>query len=236
MHDPARVAARTWRRLGVRAEVARAMARDLEADIADAVAAGRSPESFTGGDPAALVRSWAAERGVVRARPRLVRIVAAAIAGAVPGAALALLLVVAPSSLFVNDLLLRGTGRSAVVSPVGGVQFNYAYSMPLWVVLLGYLVSLAVAVGGSLAAVSTALSLVGDPARRHTLRAWALAQPVVAVLGLLAGVVTAALNHFDTRASVALQVGLAVLALVALSAGVVRVLVLRRERSAPAPA
>lgn len=50
----ANTAASTWRRLGVPRAEAALMRRELEADLADAAAGGRSPQDYVGGDS----RGW----------------------------------------------------------------------------------------------------------------------------------------------------------------------------------
>jgi hypothetical protein len=93
---------REWRRLRVPDPVASEMAADLAADLAEAEAEGVSPEEVLGNsafNPRSFAASWAAERGVtrpspspenVRRRPFIPAAIAALVAIAVSGAALAI--------------------------------------------------------------------------------------------------------------------------------------------------
>ncbi len=63
---------REWRRLGVPAPLADEMAADLTSDLREAEAEGVSAEEVLGNsafDPRSFAASWAAERGIIPARP-----------------------------------------------------------------------------------------------------------------------------------------------------------------------
>src|ERR1039458_7544601 len=63
-----------WRRLGVPDSLAEEMAADLAADLTEAEAEGVSAEELLGSsasDPHSFAASWAAERGIIPAPPKL---------------------------------------------------------------------------------------------------------------------------------------------------------------------
>jgi hypothetical protein len=237
--DVVRIAERTWRRLGV-PEGTRAELRDeLRADLADAAADGRPAMDYVGGDPAGLARAWAAGRGVVRARPRLGRTALAAVLAMVPGASFGLLLVIGPSSMFLNELLLDGDSMANVL-PGSSLSFTYAIDPPGWLVPLWYLVAAAFAYGGALAAVSAVLQAAGDVARLATVRALAWTLPVASVPATLSGVAVAGSGGYGYSGGLLLRVCLTVLAVVAAAVVATRLAVLRRAGTPvvpePAPA
>ena len=227
--DVLAVADRTWRRLKVPRDVRAELAAELAADLAAAAADGRSGLDYVGGDPAGLARLWAAERGVVRPRHHVAGVTAAAVLAMVPGAAFGLLLVLAPSSMFLNDLLLRGRGEyMASGSRDGGVSFTYAVEPPGWLVPIWYVLAALFAYGGALAAVSAVLQSVGDVARRPTVRALARTLPGAAVLAAAAGVLTAGSQGYGTTGRTLATTSLIVLVVVAAAVLLTRLVVVRR--------
>jgi|SRR5450759_493431 len=77
---------RTWKRLGVRRADARALAAELEADLAVAQSDGTSTGAYVGNDPHGFALEWASARGLVRTRLALISTALASVLGAIPGA------------------------------------------------------------------------------------------------------------------------------------------------------
>jgi hypothetical protein len=121
---------REWSRLGVPEAEANEMAADLEADLAEAMAEGVSPEEVLGNgyfDPRSFAASWAASRGFVRptrpARDRIqVRTLALALGAVVAAAFVALGL----AFLFGTPVVNRG-----VVSASAAAPFTHLHRPPL---------------------------------------------------------------------------------------------------------
>ncbi|WP_405014085.1 hypothetical protein [Kitasatospora sp. NBC_01539] len=212
-------ARRTWRRLGVAPPVAAEMAEELTADLAAAAADGRSAAEYVGGDPAALARTWADERGVVRARLRLVRVGTAALAGALPGGFTGLFWVFAPGSALPGFVSAGAAGAGWTGPPTG-------------VLLALYLAGAVAAYAGAVAAVHAVLGHGDDPARRPTVRALAALLPVVGLSAAAAGIGLAAVLDFRHTAFV--PVCLVVLSVVGGGAAAVRAGVVVRGRAAGA--
>ena len=233
-NDVLDIAERTWRRLGVPAGTRDELRAELGADLAEAAADGRSALDYVGGDPAGLARTWAAERGVVRPRPLLARTTAAGVLAMVPGAAFGLLLVVAPSSMFLNDLLLGGSRQMVEPADDGSVSIIYAVDPPAWLVLLWYVTAAAFAYGGALAAVSGTLRAFGDVGRRATVRALTGMLPVAAVLATVAGVTVAGAGGYAASGRLLLAICGSVLAVVATVVAATRLAVVLRARPAAA--
>lgn len=232
--DVLAVVDRTWRRLGVPRDVRAELHSELAADLAEAAADGRPALDYVGGDPAGLARSWASARGAVRPRLRLLGVTAAGLVAMVPGASFGLLLVVAPSSMALNDLLLSGRG-SMVSEENGMVTFTYAVEPPAWAVLSWYLLAALFAYGGGLAAVSAVLQAAGDVARRPTLRLLAAVLPVAAVLATAAGVAVASSRSYAATGPVLTATCAVVLAVVGVAIALTRLVATRRVgRAAPA--
>lgn len=232
------IAERTWRRLGVPAGTRAELRAELAADLDAAAADGRSALDYVGGDPAGVARLWAAERGVVRARPLLARTTAAAVVATLPGAAFGLLLVVGPSSIFLNDLLLTEQGQQMVNPLQGSYSLTYAVVPPGWLVPVWYLLAALAAYGGALAAVSAVLQQAGDVARRPTLRALVRTLPVAAVLATVGGMLVASAGDYAYSGRLLLGVCATVLAVVAGAVLGTRLAVVRRTGSErhPVPA
>ena len=194
-----RKAVRTWRRLGVPAGDAEAMSRELAGDLAAARADGRDPLTYVGGDPAGFARAWAASRGVVRPRRRLLSVAGAGLLGTLPGVGLALLFLTLPSSVVFNDFIGNRSFLSTTAEGgVGGISFSYAVPVELigLIAFCGYLIGGVVAVLGCLTLTSLLLKTPGDPARARTVRLLARLIPIIGTAAVLAGAGAASLNDF----------------------------------------
>ena len=194
-----RKAVRTWRRLGVPAGDAEAMSRELAGDLAAARADGRDPLTYVGGDPAGFARAWAASRGVVRPRRRLLSVAGAGLLGTLPGVGLALLFLTLPSSVVFNDFIGNRSFLSTTTEGgVGGISFSYAVPVELigLIAFCGYLIGGVVAVLGCLTLTSLLLKALGDPARARTVRLLARLIPIIGTAAVLAGAGAASLNDF----------------------------------------
>ena len=194
-----RKAVRTWRRLGVPAGDAEAMSRELAGDLAAARADGRDPLTYVGGDPAGFARAWAASRGVVRPRRRLLSVAGAGLLGTLPGVGLALLFLTLPSSVVFNDFIGNRSFLSTTTEGgVGGISFSYAVPVELigLIAFCGYLIGGVVAVLGCLTLTSLLLKTLGDPARARTVRLLARLIPIIGTAAVLAGAGAASLNDF----------------------------------------
>ncbi|MFI8992484.1 hypothetical protein [Streptomyces sp. NPDC053542] len=222
-------ARRVWRRLGVPEQAAQEMAEELSADLAAAAADGRTAEDYVGGDIAALARTWAAERGLIRSRKRVGRVIAATVLGALPGAFMALFFVFAPTSRFAEFAFAPASPldnwavRAVSVGPTGS-QIWLGMSVPVMLAL--YLLSALAAYAGSLAAVSAVLRHSADPHRRRTVKAIALAVPLIGIIATPVGVALAAALNFSTVAF--RPVCLLVLSLLVLGVALVRIRVVTR--------
>ena len=194
-----RKAVRTWRRLGVPAGDAEAMSRELAGDLAAARADGRDPLTYVGGDPAGFARAWAASRGVVRPRRRLLSVAGAGLLGTLPGVGLALLFLTLPSSVVFNDFIGNRSFLSTTAEGgVGGISFSYAVPVELigLIAFCGYLIGGVVAVLGCLTLTSLLLKTLVDPARARTVRLLARLIPIIGTAAVLAGAGAASLNDF----------------------------------------
>ncbi|WP_157610280.1 hypothetical protein [Spirillospora albida] len=149
---------RAWRRIGVSRDDAADMAAELTADLEAAEADGRDAQSYVGGDPAGFARAWASERGVVPLRPRIGRLVTAAVLGGVPGGL---------AGLFVAF----GLSSDAMAEVLGERDVPTALIMGLYV-LCGVFAWAGVLAGGS-----AVLRYHADAARRTTVLALAVALP-----------------------------------------------------------
>jgi uncharacterized membrane protein YidH (DUF202 family) len=197
----------TWRRAGVRRDVAAEMAADLEADLAAAAADDVSAEEYVGHDPRAFALAWATERGVVEPRPRLVSTALAGLAGAVPGAGFALFVAYGLSSSAMSEIL--GGGRTALSLP------------PL--LLLGlYGLGAVFAYAGALAAVYAVLRWRLDPAAARTVRSLASRLPVGTAVAIGLAVAFASTRRFSTDARTVLGDVLVVTAVFGLTVAAVR--------------
>lgn len=158
---------RAWRRIGVSREDAAEMAAELRGDLAAAEEDGRDPQSYVGGDPAGFARAWASERGAVPVRPRVGRLVTAAVLGGVPGGLAGLFMAFGLSSDAMGEVL--------------GER-----DLPLALIMALYALSGAFAWAGILAGASAVLRFHADAARRRTVLALALALPPAGVVAAAA--------------------------------------------------
>jgi hypothetical protein len=199
------------------------MAAELEADLADAAAAGVDAEVYLGDDPRSVAVAWARERGLVRPRLRIALTGAAAVVGAVPGAALGLFAAYGLSGPAVGEMF----GAPVRVGP-------QAYEMyldpPTWLILVLYALGAAFAYAGGLTAVRAVLAWRDDPAAARTVRALSVSLPLV-VLAAIAATITFSwtLGH-STRAPVVMADVAVAASVLALGTGLVRALVVREAR------
>lgn len=228
--DAVTQARRVWRRLGVPEQAAQEMAEELGADLAAALADGRTAEEYVGGDVAALARTWAAERGLIRPRKHVGRVIAAALLGALPGGFTGLFFVFAPGSRLPEFAFAPASPldnwavRALSAGPTGS---QVLLDMPVPVILLLYVLSAFAAYAGSLAAVSAVLRHSADPHRGRTVKAIAFAVPVIGVVATAAGVALAAKLNFQPVAF--RPVCLLVLLLLVLGVTLVRLRVVARS-------
>ena len=161
------VCRRTWRKLGVRRAVIDELTAELEADLADAEADGISAEAFVGDDPSALARQWATERGLDRARLRVLPTAVVAVLGAIPGASFGLFAVYGLST----GQLAETFGEQVRIAENASMPY---FALPLWMLLSFYLLAGLFAAAGTLLAVRAVLSWHDDPALKRTtqLLAW----------------------------------------------------------------
>ena len=161
---------------------------------------------------------------------------AAGLVAMLPGAAFGLLLVVAPTSMALNDLLLGDRGPM-VSTRSTGVTILYAADPPGWAILPWYVLAALFAYGGGLAAVSAVLQATGDVARRPTLRLLAAVLPVAAVLATAVGVAVASSRSYAATGPVLAATCTAVLAVVGVAIALTRLVATRRVgRAVPATA
>jgi hypothetical protein len=198
----------TWRRAGVRPDVAAEMAADLEADLAAAAADDVSAEEYVGHDPRAFALAWATERGVVEPRPRLVSTAFAALAGAVPGTGFALFVAYGLSSSGMAEIL-GGSGGQALSLP------------PLLLVAL-YGLGAVFAYAGALAAVYAVLRWRLDPVAAGTVRSLASLLPGGTAIAIGLAVAFASTRSFSTDAKTVLGDSLVAAAVFGLTVAGVR--------------
>ena len=209
-----RLATRTWRRAGVRPADRRELRADLAAELAGAADAGMGSKVVLGADPAATVLLLARENDLAGQSLRLGPFLAAALLGALIGAAPVLLLLGAEFS--------TGTGTSwdspFLYYPTSGV--------------LGFALTLVL--------VGATLQHFGDAHVRRTLRVLVVALPVTVVTSAVGGVVTAAGYDFRTTPPVFLATSAVVVAIYVLGCVAARLIATRPHlpratSSSPAP-
>jgi hypothetical protein len=113
------VAGREWRRLGVPSRDRRVLAADLRVDLEAAMADGVPADQLIAGDLKVFARRLAEEAGVEHASPRYGQIIATALAGAVIGMLVGLIVVVGVRTIlkaFGFDLF---SALATIVSYVG---------------------------------------------------------------------------------------------------------------------
>lgn len=230
-HPIVKTAQRTWQRLGVPPGDARQMSRELEADLAAAMADGRDPDQYVGGDPAGVARAWAASRGLVRAKRRTFTVAAAGLVGLMPGVALAVLAVTLPSSVVFNDMIGERSFITATADTGGVTGIEYSYAVPVDLLGLlaytGYLLGAVISAAGCYAAVAAVLRLGADPLRTRTLRLLARLGPLLILGACTAGVGAASRNDFTHGAVTVTSAAAAAAATAAVGLGVIRQLSFR---------
>jgi hypothetical protein len=224
MNEVLRVCLRTWKELGVPRVAREEMAAELEADLAEAAEAGVAADVYIGGAPRDVAVAWARERGLVRPRLRLVLTGAAAVVGAVPGAAFGLFAAYGLSSPAIGQMF----GDEVRVGPA---SYEMYYEPPGWLILALYALGAAFAYAGALAAVRAVLTWRHDPAAGSTVRALTAWLPLV-VLGTIAATITFSwlLGHSTSARVVVADVVVAAAAL-AFGAALVRALSVRAARA-----
>ena len=214
---------KTWRKLGVRRAVIEELAAELEADLADAEADGTSADAFVGHDARALARQWATERGLTRARLRLITTTIAAVVGAIPGVSVGLFAAYGLSSSALGEIF----GEDVRIGTNAWMPF---FEPPTWMILLFYTLSGLFAAAGTILATRAMLSWQDDPALKQTTQLlvwWTL--PVV---GLAAAAAMSFSAYRDFGTDQATVIGDAVVAAVAYGVllGAVRALAVLRSR------
>ncbi|WP_067807502.1 hypothetical protein [Actinomadura formosensis] len=208
---------RTWRRIGVSREDGAEMAGELAADLRVALADGRDPQSYVGGDPAGFARAWASERGVVPLRYRTGRLMAASLLGALPG-------------LFAGLFMVFGTSSDELEQVLGRTV-----DVPTWLVMILYTASAVFVWAGVLAAVSAVLRFHADAARRATVGALAVLLPFFAVAAVVGTAMVARLYGYPYGLAVVAEVTVPLSIMTGL-VGVTRVVIVRRFRPSAEPA
>lgn len=215
---------REWRRLGVDRTSEDEMAAELAADLTAAAADGQPHESVTGPDARELARSWAAARGVVQPRRRILTTATAALVGAVPGAGFALFIAYGLSSQAMAEIFGGNVIR------VGENAYQPSLSPPVWLILPLYAIGAAFAYGGAVAAAAAVLHVRGDVAAEATTRALAKALPLATALAILATIAFASTQDFSTDFTVVVADAGVAAAVLATSVAAVRARVVRRNR------
>ena len=175
MSDVPRRCRKTWRRLGVPSDAIESMTDELVGDLQSASADGISDMTMVGGDPDGFARSWAASRGLVRPKWRIISTTFVAALAMVPGAAMMLVVPLAVTSPWFIEMVNPNMGLPEPAQRRGTSGTNYL-DLPMWVILTLYGLAIAVGYIGALLATSAWLRRWSDPARLRTvsLLAWAL--------------------------------------------------------------
>lgn len=200
------------------------MAAELAADLAAAAADGQPHESVTGPDVRELARQWAAARGVIQPRRRMLTTAAAALLGAVPGAGFALFIAYGLSSEAMAEIFGGNVVR------VGENAYVPSLSPPVWLLLPLYALGAAFAYAGAVAAAAAILHFWGDIAAEATARALAKVLPLATVLAILATIAFAATQDFSTDFTVVVADAGVAAAVLAASVAAVRARVVHRNR------
>ncbi|MCV2490684.1 hypothetical protein OF117_15090 [Geodermatophilus sp. YIM 151500] len=202
------VAARTWRRIGVRADERRRLHDELGAELAGAQADGLPLTAVLGEDAADMARRWAEERGLAWRALWLGRLVPVALAGVVGGFAVTLV------SLGM-DFTAYGTGHG---NTHGALVLAMYTTSPVTAVLLASWGCWAV------------LRVSGDPHAARTARWVAGLLPAGGAVATAAGVVTASLSGFSIERETFVSVVAVVLLVLAATLAVARLLAVRPVR------
>jgi hypothetical protein len=196
------------------------MASELESDLEAACEAGEPASVVVGPDVRAFARDWATERDVVRPRPRLGLVAAAAVIGAIPGAGFAL-------------FIAYGISQGPMAEILRGYQSldgEATLELPVWLALGLYVLGAAFACAGGLGGVAAALLFVEDPAARPTIRALAIGLPAGTALAVGAAVAVAAQTRLTTGMNVGVAEAIVAAGVFAIAAAAIRWRVVRGER------
>lgn len=200
MDEMLKTCRRTWRRLGLSRAEMDAMADELRADLVAAQAEGIDPQTYLGGDPAGVARAWASARGLVRPRYRVVAVMVVALLVTVPMLFAASYIYVAQTSAYVADLFRPGwdmVERGPYDGDGDGVLRPFV-SVPLWLFVGWYILTVLAGAAGILLAVSAYLRRFADAARVATLRALAFTLlPSAVIAGFSVAGVSKALDGYN---------------------------------------
>lgn len=192
MSDVLRRCRKTWRRLGVSSDAIASMSDELDGDLQSAGADGVTAMSLVGGDPDGFARSWAASRGWVRPKWRIISTTLIAALAMVPGAAMMLVVPLAMTSSWFVEIVDPSSAYYPGSRAGRGTSGTAYWDVPMWVVLALYALAIAVGYTGALLATSAWLRRWSDPARLRTVRLLAWTLPFGAlVAGVLARAVDA---------------------------------------------
>jgi len=223
MTDVVETCRRTWRRLGVRPEIAAEMAVELQTDLEQAGAAGVPAATYVAGDPEAFAAAWATERGVVRPRFRIGATVMAAILGAVPGVGIALFAAYGLSSAAFGEIFGHPVR-------VGENAYQLAFEPPSWLYLTLYALGAMFAYAGAVLAVGAVLRLLRDPGVARTVRLLAKLLPIALVISICVSITFAWTQDFSDLPWVAITDAVVAIAAFAISVALVRSFAVREER------
>ncbi len=215
---------RTWRRLDVRRTDARAMAAELEADLAAAESDGTSAGAYVGNDPHGFALEWASARGLIRTRVALVSTVLAGVLGVIPGAVCALFVAYGMSS----EAFAETFGSPEQL----GDTSVMTYTPPSWLLLGLYTLGAVFAYVGALAVVSAWLSWRLDQARSRTLHYLLLGMPFGTAAAIFIAIVFAWTRDFSTDISVVGADAVVATAVFVSCIAALRLAAVRRERIA----
>jgi Na+-transporting NADH:ubiquinone oxidoreductase subunit NqrE len=216
---------RTWRRLGVKRDDARAMAAELEADLTAAEMDGTSVGTYVGRDLRGFALEWASARGLVRTRLALGSTALVSVLGVIPGAVFALFAAYGMSSQAFAELI--GQPRSIEESATWLI-----WDPPAWLLLGLYALGAVIAYLGAIAAVSAWLSWRLDQARSRTLRYLLLGLPLGTVAAIFSAIAFAWTRDFSTDISVVGADATVAVTTFAFCVAALRLAAVRRERIA----
>jgi len=192
MSDVLRRCRRTWRRLGVPSDAVASMTDELDGDLQSARADGISDMTMVGGDPDGFARSWAASRGLVRPKWRIVSTTVVASLAMVPGATMMLAVPLAATSPWFIEMVNPASAMQVDYTTRRGSYSTNYLDLPMWVILTLYGLAIAVGYAGALLATSAWLRRWSDPARLKSLSLLAWTLPFGA---LVAGVTARAFDQ-----------------------------------------
>ncbi len=172
------------------------MSDELDGDLQSAQADGITSMTMVGGDPDGFARSWAASRGLVRPKWRIVSTTLVAALAMVPGAAMMLIGPLAATSWWFAEMV--GASPDSQGRRSAG-NYGTVLEPPIWGILALYGLAIVVGYIGALLATSAWLRRWSDPARLRTVRLLAWTLPVGA---LIAGLAAEAVDRAQFRAAV----------------------------------